>query len=449
MIVACTTGRPNRRSGSVVVWLIVCLGVIVGIVGLGMDGGRMMEERRRAQAAADAAALAAAKDLYAKNDQNRGTDPSGTARAAALACAAANGFSNDGKASAVTVHIPPTSGAFAGRAEYVEVIIRSDLNASFSAVFTKDPLRVQARAVARGRPKQIGLLLLQKGGSDSLTVTGQGGVEVVGAPIIVNSADSRAYRISRNATVSAPSHDLAGTLAGTEGNLIGKVNTKVPPTADPFRALPPPSPAKYPVRASSRTTIASDSVTLQPGVYEGGISISGAAKVTLAPGVYIVQDGGFRVSGDATVTGEGVLIYNTGGYGARSFTITGNGKVTLGPAIDGTYRGVSFFQDRALANPVSISGNAVLQMTGMVYAPAASVLVSGDGVVRTQDPNDPESDEDEKVVTDDELAKDAPPAGEVYVGGYIVQRMRVSGKASFRVDQGTTSAHAVEVGLVE
>ena len=39
--------------------------MVVGVVALGMDGGRMMEERRRGQATADAAALAAAADLYA------------------------------------------------------------------------------------------------------------------------------------------------------------------------------------------------------------------------------------------------------------------------------------------------------------------------------------------------------------------------------------------------
>ena len=37
------------------VWLVLCLGVIIVIVALGTDGGRMLEERRRVQSAADAA----------------------------------------------------------------------------------------------------------------------------------------------------------------------------------------------------------------------------------------------------------------------------------------------------------------------------------------------------------------------------------------------------------
>ena len=158
----CTARRtdPERRRGTVTVWVIVCLAVVIGIVALGMDGGRMMEERRHGQAAADAAALAAANDLYFNWWQNHGCDPNSSAQAAALASAAGNGYPNDGTACRVTVNIPPTSGTFAGQAEYVEVIIQSSLPASFSALFTNDGLPVRARAVARGRPSNIGLLLL-------------------------------------------------------------------------------------------------------------------------------------------------------------------------------------------------------------------------------------------------------------------------------------------------
>src|SRR5215471_17912580 len=93
-----------RRTGAVAVWLVVCLSALIGIVALGMDGGRMMDERRRARAAADAAALAAA-----------------------LASASANGYANDGSTSVVTVNIPPLAGPFAGQPDYAEVIIKSKL----------------------------------------------------------------------------------------------------------------------------------------------------------------------------------------------------------------------------------------------------------------------------------------------------------------------------------
>src|ERR1051325_7691931 len=111
-----------RRPGNVTVWVILSSSVIVGIVALGMDGGRLMEERRHVQAAADAAALAAAADLYQNYTQQQGQDTTGTARTAALSSAAANGYTHDGARTMVTVRVPPPTGAFAGQAGYVEVI---------------------------------------------------------------------------------------------------------------------------------------------------------------------------------------------------------------------------------------------------------------------------------------------------------------------------------------
>src|SRR2546423_3459624 len=99
----------RRRRGAIVPWLLLGAGVIIGVVALGTDGGRMLQERRRAQAAADAAALAAGADLYQNHWTYFGKDPGGTAHAAALKLAAPNGYANAGLNSLVNVNIPPTS----------------------------------------------------------------------------------------------------------------------------------------------------------------------------------------------------------------------------------------------------------------------------------------------------------------------------------------------------
>src|SRR5271170_1521471 len=106
------------RRGAIVAWLVLSLTAVVGVAALGMDGGRLMEERRHAQATADAAALAAGADLYTNWWSNHGVDSGSTAQSAALSLAAANGYSNDGVTSVVTVNIPPKSGSFAGQANY-------------------------------------------------------------------------------------------------------------------------------------------------------------------------------------------------------------------------------------------------------------------------------------------------------------------------------------------
>src|SRR5262245_20432845 len=136
----------SKRRGGALFWLLLCLGTILGFVALVMDSGRLMEQRRRAQAGADAAVLAAALKLYEAYPQSGAS----AVRAAGLATAADNGFANDGASSVVTVNTPPKTGPYAGKTDCVEVVIESTLPASFGKIVTGDEMVVRARAVARG-----------------------------------------------------------------------------------------------------------------------------------------------------------------------------------------------------------------------------------------------------------------------------------------------------------
>src|SRR5947209_8695951 len=98
-------GKNTRREGMVAVIVAVALIAIMGIVALSLDGGMLMDKRREAQCAADAAAIAACDDMYSNWWVTQGlTDTTtvvsvtgvgsvtGSAKAAAKAVAAANGF---------------------------------------------------------------------------------------------------------------------------------------------------------------------------------------------------------------------------------------------------------------------------------------------------------------------------------------------------------------------
>ena len=84
-----TPARPGhpRRTGTVVVVVAIALVVILAFVALSLDGGILLDKRRQAQCTSDAAALAAAGDMYSNWWANKGTDPTGTAKAAAKAAA--------------------------------------------------------------------------------------------------------------------------------------------------------------------------------------------------------------------------------------------------------------------------------------------------------------------------------------------------------------------------
>jgi len=90
------------------------------------------------------------------------------------------------------------------------------------------------------------------------------------------------------------------------------------------------------------------------------------------------------VSGNASVTGSNVMFYNAGsnfpslGGSFGSINFSGNGTFNLNPPTTGVYSGVTFFQARDNTQTLSMSGNAI-GMKGVVYAPKAQLLVTGNG----------------------------------------------------------------------
>src|SRR5262245_26816670 len=93
----------QRRSGKVLVLFVLLLPVLLGLLGLVLDGGLLMAAQRHTQNAADAGAMAAAMDLL------RGKSTSTATATATTFVQDHNGLS----AAAVTVNIPPQSGAHA------------------------------------------------------------------------------------------------------------------------------------------------------------------------------------------------------------------------------------------------------------------------------------------------------------------------------------------------
>src|SRR5262245_39855439 len=114
------TGR--FRHGNIIPFVAISLVALLGITGLVIDGGRMMGERRHAQAAADAAALAGAIDLH----KGKTTDE---ARATALVYASRNGYDN-GATNTVTVNFPAASPNSASN-QAVEVITNRMVDTTF------------------------------------------------------------------------------------------------------------------------------------------------------------------------------------------------------------------------------------------------------------------------------------------------------------------------------
>jgi hypothetical protein len=420
MVVILKQRSTRPRRAAILVWAALSLAVIVGVLAINLDGGRLLEERRNVQSAADAAALAGGATLYSNYWTYNGKDPTGAAAASAVAAAVANGIPSG----SVTVNIPPQSGIYAGTAGYVEVLIQNNVNGSFGAIFTNSPLPVAARSVARGLPMQIGMIMLQPSGPNAFL--NQSPVfTLINAPLIVNSTDAAAFDQASFGAVVASRYDITGGYTNPGGALIlGTMNTGTSPVPDPLQFLPIPSTSGATVRSSTPMTVNSMLPTvLQPGIYQGGIHVTNLASVVMEPGVYIVQGGGFVVDSEASALGLGVMVYNTTStsYAAGPISVTSVGKVTLTAPMSGTYQGINFFQDRSLTNPVTLSGEGLAAITGTVYAASAPASLTGGLAVGLN----------------------------VLGGAFVVNSMTVKGIGAINVNIGLNPPRVPDVRLVE
>src|SRR5262249_55600643 len=149
------------------------------------------------------------------------------------------------------------------------------------------------------------------------------------------------------------------------------------PTADPLRYLPAFDSSTLSVQSNQTVTLSSDQdATLNPGVYQGGIQITGGGNVTMNPGVYYMSGGGFAYSGSGNLQGAKVMIYNAPATNSDTVTIAGQGKVTMTPLETGLYQGLTIFQDRSSSAPVTISSYKDMKITGTFYAAHAPLNIS-------------------------------------------------------------------------
>jgi hypothetical protein len=385
----------NRRRGIIAVLVVLCLAVLLGVAALALDGGMALAERRRAQDVADAAALAAAADLFAKYQSNHGQDVNGTAAASALSIAAANRYRNDGTQSVVTVRVSPaqpvqpdltiTDSSGNLKPGYAEVIVQYNEPRFFSGIWGQGTIPIVGRAVARGTWITIpeGVILLDPTSAGALTAKGNGGLTVTGGSVIVNSSDPSGATAVGNATLTAPAFEFAGTPGySTNGNaqFNGTINSGATPVADPLAYLTPPDPSQLVLQHAGGLHITADnSVTLNPGVYRGGIQITGKGGVTLNSGVYYMDGGGFSITGQGALSGNGVLIYNAPATSSDAINLAGQGRLSLTPMSTGAYQGISLFQDRTSSATISIKGNGSVNIIGTVYAASSTLDVTGNG----------------------------------------------------------------------
>jgi hypothetical protein len=398
-VIASLYGLVQDRSGATAMIVGLSATMLVGFAGLGTEMGLWYFTHRSLQNAVDSAAMSAEAALFYAD---------GNYVSEAKASAARYGFTDGTNGVTVTVNKPPQFGAYAGVGDAVEVIISEPQVRLFTAMFSNNALTQTARAVAQVGSNGNGCVVtLDRHAVEDVFNNGNTQLTLTSCDLYVNSDACDAIKESGNNTsITAPNIYVVATsgcngVTSSGGSLHGNLVSHVAPINDPYANVA--APASHdpnctntsPTAANTFSGNGHSSVTLSPGTFCGGISVTGG-DVTLSPGVYVIDGGQFQASGQANIHGDGVTIYLTGGSGNYATTqFSGNANLTLSPPTSGGTEGISLFQDRnapsttdgqplaaddsnAILNHVG-AGNGTLNITGVTYFPNQEVVWNGNG----------------------------------------------------------------------
>jgi Flp pilus assembly protein TadG len=410
----------GRRAGVVLVVVAILLPVLLGMLGLVIDGGLLMAAHRQARNAADAAALGAAMDLIAGR---------ATSTAAATATTYVRQY-NGMEEAQVTVNIPPSTGPHRGSFSHAEVLVTRGSPTVFIQILgVARNQTVVGRSVAGYQPVRspARIVTLDPAARPGLNISG-GGSLLANGPVVINSegggVDQSGNVVNGNNGTAASVSNNA-TFRATSIRTVGGVNTPAnfkhydtllsgtplragaPPQSDPFTYLPPPTTATgaNPTDRPAVNVTGNSTMKLSPGVYPSIAVNSGT--VTFEPGIYIIRGGNLSIT-EQNVVADGVMFYLTGSdYDVTSgypdindyhAVPPASGKVTFGSATINAglkfsginnpaspFHGMLFYQRRLNTQEFSIQGNSSSgNLQGTIYAKWASMKIAGQGTYNAQ-----------------------------------------------------------------
>ena len=368
------------QSGSYVIMSAVLMPVFIGMSALGTEVGMWLYTRQTLQSAADSAAISAAIAYY------YGSDPT----TAADAVAASYGFVSSGVAdpgggssrgATVTVSRPPTTGNYTTTAGAVEVDIQQPQSALFSALFGIVPFKIKVRAVALANIGGTGCTLsLDPTASGATTVKGSAQVTLNGCDMYDDSNSATALSVNGSAAVSAQAVDVVGGISG-----MSNITVPQPPDIATDQSYWPDPYANTPIPPFSgcaqKNFSAKSAITIDPGVYCGGMSLNAGAIVTLNPGIYYLDRGSLQVNGGASLTGAGVTLVFTSSNGQNyaTATINGGATVNLTAPTSGPLQGIVLYGDRNMPTGTGFkfNGGATQYFGGAIYIPQGAIDFAG------------------------------------------------------------------------
>lgn len=353
-------------DGNVALLFAVLAPVMIGLAGGAIDFWRVSNARGSLQQVADATAIAGAREYVL--GQKRMDMPKKAAEATAKMQIEQTGL--DG----VAYDIATSPGERSVAASLTQVIKPSLMVGLFRKEF-----EIEARAMAVSyESANLCVLSLDPRKDERIVVKDEAVLTGNNCSVHANSSHTRGLAAYDFSKIEAVQTSVTGGYAGPAANFTPPPITDYPEKQDPLKARPSVPRAG----CDENGQILEDfSGSIRPGVFCGGLRIKGTSDVEFEPGIYVIKDGAFEVSGESRIHGTGVGVYLTGSD-AR-FLFLEEASVQLSGPVHGMMAGLLIYQDRNVPNePDSeIRSPNVSELVGTIYLPRGDLYIDTESEV--------------------------------------------------------------------
>jgi len=420
----------HTQRGQALILIVLGIVGLVALVALAIDAGNAFSDRRHAQNAADATALAAALakvrggNLYAKG----------------LAIADINDYHDEypgAEASTPDVNVeiynPPGAGCDGSVPNpvnlaadpndlieyYIQVIIHSNVDTFFAPIVGIDQLHNCVEAIARAKPATYeelflgaALVTLKPNGNDTILANGNIDLDINNSGVFDNSTGTCAMRANGNVYLEVDtSYSIVGGYC-QNGNVtrigpldLGAQQVPYPPqinipapqitcSRDGYRT----GNTYYPGNYNGITVNDNGNYSFAPGNYcfNGNVTFNGNINVTASGVNFRINAGSFNINGNSTFTCNNLLVYGSGGSGMHfngngnnnctnvtfylaSGNVSWNGNVTntFTAPQSGPYANLLLYMPYGNNSELTINGNSNNNITGTIMGISAPVTING------------------------------------------------------------------------
>jgi hypothetical protein len=353
------------RTGGVAPLLALLAFPLMASVGAAVDYSRANAARASMQGALDAAALLLAKQAQQLNADQVTQD--------------ATTYFNANFTRPDVQNVQVTAAASSSGGTSLTLTATGAVTTQFVGLMGISTISVSVTSGAFASADGLGCVLsLNAAASGAATAQGSTSVNLSGCSLYDNSNSATALTVGGSATLSALSVGVVGGVSGnTAITTTQGIRTGIGPVTDPYANDTFPNFSG----CTENNFTAKNTITINPGVYCGGISANANANITLNSGIYYIDGGGLTLNGSATMTGSGVTLVFTkkSGSGWPSVTINGGAMVNLTPPKSGYTAGIVIFGDRNIpvGTTFKFNGGANQYLGGAIYVPTGAINFSG------------------------------------------------------------------------